>query len=191
MEVKGILHLTWKKGVPCFIFVVHFETGREIYTATLKIARTLDSTYLFYSYNSHDQIFIGQMKITSTCSYNPDRSRLTETRFVLFGSNESEQHRSKKGLFRSKSRVRNEMKCLTELPENRNLEKKEKREREGERETVLSVVRETVAEGERRKRREIIMGERERPCSPSRERPSLRGREEREERKRGRERERE
>ena len=135
--------MTWKKGVPCFIFVVHFETGREIYTATLKkIARTLDSTYLFYSCNSHEQSFIGQMKITSTCSYNPDRSRLTETRFVLFGSNESEQHRSKKGLFRSKSRVRNEMKCLTELPENRNLEKKEKRDNNGrERDRALRLER--------------------------------------------------
>ncbi|CAA6655337.1 unnamed protein product [Spirodela intermedia] len=118
---QGLLHLTWERGIPCFVFMVDGEKGEEVYAASMRKAaspeaRALDFMYMFHSYGSFQKSWrrpvadavglVGKMKVSSSSSYSPeDRSRLTETEFVLFATESRrparELQKKNKGLLRS------------------------------------------------------------------------------------------
>ncbi|CAA7390574.1 unnamed protein product [Spirodela intermedia] len=118
---QGLLHLTWERGIPCFVFMVDGEKGEEVYAASMRKAaspegRALDFMYMFHSYGSFQKSWrrpvadavglVGKMKVSSSSSYSPEaRSRLTETEFVLFATNlegaARELQKKNKGLLRS------------------------------------------------------------------------------------------
>lgn len=119
---QGLLHLTWKSGIPCFVFMVEGEGGGEVYAASMRKVespegRALDFMYMFHSCGSLQKSsrraaagavgLVGKMKVSSSSSYYcpEDRSRLTETEFILFGvdheSPAGELQKKNKGLLGS------------------------------------------------------------------------------------------
>lgn len=99
---KGLLLCLWKGGIPYFVFMVDDEGG-EIYVAKpWKVSssndKTLDYMYLFHSCSYHQKTMgrfgnnvsdlVGKMKVSSSLSFNSNRSKFMETEFVLFGASE-------------------------------------------------------------------------------------------------------
>ncbi|MQM02085.1 hypothetical protein Taro_034850, partial [Colocasia esculenta] len=97
---KGLLQLLWKGGIPYFVFMIDSEGG-EIYVATpRKVSssndKTLDYMYSFHSRSYHQKTMgrfgntmsdiVGKMKVSSSLSFNSNRSRFMETEFVLFSA---------------------------------------------------------------------------------------------------------
>ncbi|XP_008796376.2 uncharacterized protein LOC103711850 [Phoenix dactylifera] len=98
---KAQLQCKWKNGTPHFVFTVGDDCC-EIYVADphkikSSVGEALDYIYLFHSMagsktefrncgaNASD--FIGKMKVSSSLIINANRSKIMETKFVLFAAN--------------------------------------------------------------------------------------------------------
>nr|DAD23365.1 TPA_asm: hypothetical protein HUJ06_024828 [Nelumbo nucifera] len=97
---QGMLHCTWKSGVPYFVFSV--EDQREVYVANMWVVESSDDKSLDYMYTFHSRTdgpkeqvtcsvsdLVGKMKVSSSFSICSNNSKLIETEFVLFGANEN------------------------------------------------------------------------------------------------------
>ncbi|XP_042493521.1 uncharacterized protein LOC122073074 [Macadamia integrifolia] len=98
---QGMLHCTWKGGIPYFMFFV--DDQKEVYAANLWKVESSNNKSLDYMYSFHlrtdeqmslgtsDNVLdlVGKMKVSSSYILCPNSSKLMETEFILFGTNES------------------------------------------------------------------------------------------------------
>lgn len=94
---KGLLCCVWKNGIPCFVFSVDNNVG-DVYVASPQkvessVDKALDYVYMFCSRNSRNRHnnspgVVGKMKVSSSLVLDSNKSKLTETEFVLFGCRE-------------------------------------------------------------------------------------------------------
>ncbi|KAL2325922.1 hypothetical protein Fmac_024980 [Flemingia macrophylla] len=90
---QGMLHFTWKHGVPHFVFSA--DDQKEVYVAKLgKVDTTcdeaLDYVYLFHLNKDGempdcDSQLVAKMIVSTCFTLCPGNCRLMETRFILFG----------------------------------------------------------------------------------------------------------
>ncbi|XP_043706004.1 uncharacterized protein LOC122655753 isoform X2 [Telopea speciosissima] len=97
---QGMLHCKWKGGIPYFVFSV--DDQREVYAANLWKVESPNDKGLDYMYSFHSRTdgqkklgtsdnlldFVGKMKVSSSFILCPNSSKLMETEFLLFGTNE-------------------------------------------------------------------------------------------------------
>ncbi|KAI3984687.1 hypothetical protein MKX01_039304 [Papaver californicum] len=97
---QGMLHCTWKSGIPHFVF--SFDDHNEIFVADLlKVEssdyKDLDYMYMFHTRKSVLKIqasyknvpdLIGKMKVLKSSFLCSNDSKFTETEFVLYGTKE-------------------------------------------------------------------------------------------------------
>ncbi|KAI3932489.1 hypothetical protein MKW92_029164 [Papaver armeniacum] len=98
---QGMLHCTWKSGIPHFVF--SFDDHNEIFIADLlKVessdCKDLDYMYMFHTrkrvskmHGSYQNVpdLIGKMKVLKSSFLCSNNSKFTETEFVLFGTKEA------------------------------------------------------------------------------------------------------
>lgn len=94
---KGLLCCVWKSGIPYFVFSVDNDVGDVYVTSPQKVKssvdKALDYVYMFRSRNSRNRHnnspgVVGKMKVSSSLVFDSNKSKLTETEFVLFGCRE-------------------------------------------------------------------------------------------------------
>ncbi|KAK7393651.1 hypothetical protein VNO78_22211 [Psophocarpus tetragonolobus] len=119
---QGMLHSTWKQGVPHFVFSA--DDQKEVYVAKLrKVDSThdehLDYAYLFHLNNGRgipdrDLQLVGKMNVSTCFTLCNDNCRVMETRFILFGNEKfygnemytsSQSHKKNKGMAKKASQV--------------------------------------------------------------------------------------
>ncbi|XP_043722480.1 uncharacterized protein LOC122669710 [Telopea speciosissima] len=97
---QGMLHCKWKGGIPYFMFSV--DDQREVYAANLQKVESsndkgLDYVYSFHSRTDEQKVLgtfdnlldlVGKMRVSSSFILCPNSSKLMETEFILFGTDE-------------------------------------------------------------------------------------------------------
>ncbi|KAG8636825.1 hypothetical protein MANES_15G045200v8 [Manihot esculenta] len=98
---QGMLQCSWKDGSPHFVFSL--DDQKVVYVANLWKVEFIDDkavnyTYLFYlrmGGQKEQEIcdsashLVGKMKVSTSFTLCPNKSRIMEREFVLFGSNEN------------------------------------------------------------------------------------------------------
>ncbi|KAJ9182332.1 hypothetical protein P3X46_006336 [Hevea brasiliensis] len=98
---QGMLQCTWKGGSPHFVFSL--DDQKVVYVANLwKVEsaddKAVDYTYLFHlrmggqkehEIHDSDSHLVGKMKVSTSFTLCPNKSRIMEREFVLFGGNEN------------------------------------------------------------------------------------------------------
>ncbi|KAJ7955470.1 DUF3527 domain protein [Quillaja saponaria] len=114
---QGMLQCTWKGGIPHFVFSA--DDKKEVYVTKLqKVEPTNDKApdykYFFHLNKSgqkdhqtdNELALVGSMNVSKRFTLCPNNSKIMETEFILFGSNEvydkemctsSHNHRKSKG----------------------------------------------------------------------------------------------
>lgn len=100
-STQGMLQCTWKGGSPHFVFSL--DDQKVVYVANLwKVEpandKAVDYTYLFHlrmggqkehEIRDSDSHLVGKMKVSTSFTLCPNKSKIMEREFVLFGGNEN------------------------------------------------------------------------------------------------------
>ncbi|KAB1219335.1 hypothetical protein CJ030_MR3G001182 [Morella rubra] len=114
---QGMLQCTWKGGLPHFVFSV--DDQRQVYLANLWKVESTDDKAMNYMYSfylgkagqkdqgvsNNGSHLVGKMKVTASFTLCPEKSKIRETEFVLYGGDEScgiETHTSSLNLRKNK-----------------------------------------------------------------------------------------
>ncbi|KAL4643647.1 hypothetical protein ACB092_02G107400 [Castanea dentata] len=137
---QGMLQCTWKGGLPHFVFSA--DDQREIYLANVWKVESTDDKAIDYMYSFHskkggqkdlsicdnESQLVGKMKVSASFTLCPDKSKIMETEFVLYGANENcdiETNTSKQSLRKKKGLTKKvaEVFKMSHLSKQRNVSK--------------------------------------------------------------------
>lgn len=96
----GVLQCMWDGGNPHFVFSI--DDRKEVFVANLSNSESGNSKSMDYMYSFHwrkggqkeheicdnESLLVGKMKVSISFNLCPDNSKIMETQFTLFGSNE-------------------------------------------------------------------------------------------------------
>lgn len=94
---EGLLRCVWTSAIPCFMFSVDNDVGDVYVTSPQKVEssvdKALDYVYMFRSKNSRNRHnnspgIVGKMKVSCSLVLDSNKSKHTETEFILFGCRE-------------------------------------------------------------------------------------------------------
>lgn len=97
----GVLQCMWDGGNPHFVFSI--DDRKEVFVANLSNSESGNCKSLDYMYSFHwrkggqkeheirdnESLLVGKMKVSISFSLCPNNSKIMETQFILFGSNEN------------------------------------------------------------------------------------------------------